>query len=106
MSNIKIRRPQLTETFGIGSIFDAPGMSLMISETGWDSSKLMEIEEPRLVRRLKVERLLTPVACDDGFKTSPSVPARRFPAWAYCPNCKSLKKLSDFGPIQSVKRWK
>jgi len=104
MSNIKIRRPQLTETFGIGSIFDAPGMSLMISETGWDSSKLMEIEEPRLVRRLKVERLLTPVACDDDFKTSPSVPARRFPAWAYCPNCKSLKKLSDFGPIQSVKK--
>jgi hypothetical protein len=104
MSTIKIRRPQLTEAFGIGAIFDAPGMSLMISESSWDSSKLMEVEEPRLVRRLKVDRLLTPIPADDKFVTSASVPARRFPAWAYCPNCKSLKKLSDFGPIQSVKK--
>lgn len=104
MSTIKIRRPQLTETFGIGSIFDAPGMSLMISESSWDSSKLMEVEEPRLVRRLKVDRLLTPVPADDKFVTSASVPARRFPAWAYCPSCNSLAKLADFGPIQSVKK--
>ena len=104
MSTIKIRRPQLTETFGIGSIFDAPGMSLMISESSWVPSKLMEVEEPRLVRRLKVDRLLTPIPADDKFVTSASVPARRFPAWAYCPSCTSLKKLADFGPIQSVKK--
>lgn len=104
MSTIKIRRPQLTETFGIGSIFDAPGMSLMISESSWDSSKLMEVEEPRLVRRLKVDRLLTPVPAEDKFVTSASVPARRFPTWAYCPGCNSLKKLSEFGPVQTVKK--
>jgi Domain of unknown function (DUF1998) len=104
MSIIKIRRPQLTDAFGIGSIFDAPGMSLMISETNWDSSKLMEVEEPRLVRRLRVDRLLTPVPADDEFSTSPSVPARRFPNWAYCPNCNVLQKLADFGPIQNVKK--
>ena len=103
MSIIKIRRPQLTEAFGIGSIFDAPGMSLMISETGWDSSKLMEVEEPRLVRRLRVDRLLTPQPADDTFVTSASVPARRFPAWAYCPSCHALQKLSDFGPVQTIK---
>ncbi len=104
MSTIKIRRPQLTETFGIGAIFDAPGMSLMISESNWDPSKLMEVEEPRLVRRLKVDRLLTPVPADDKFVTSASVPARRFPGWAYCPSCNALRKLADFGPVQSVKK--
>jgi hypothetical protein len=104
MSIIKIRRPQLTDAFGIGSIFDAPGMSLMISESNWDSSKLMEVEEPRLVKRLRVKRLLTPIPADEEFSTSPSVPARRFPSWAYCPSCNALKKLSDFGPIQTVKK--
>lgn len=101
MAKIDIRRPQLVDTYGIGAIFDAPGMSLMISETDWKLANLSQVDEPRLVRRLKVDRLMTPIPADDD-EYKPTVPARRFPGWCYCPSCRDLRRIAEFGPVDKV----
>lgn len=94
MAKLEIRRPQLTEVFGIGSIYDAPGMSLMISQAGWNYGKTLEVAEPRLVLRLGVDSLRTPMSEGEG-----RVPARRFPSWCHCPVCGALRKAASVGPV-------
>lgn len=94
MAKLEIRRPQLTEVFGIGAVYDAPGMSLMISQAGWNYAKTLEVAEPRLVLRLGVDSLRTPMPEGEG-----RVPARRFPAWCHCPRCGALRKAASVGSI-------
>ena len=101
MAKIDIRRPQLVDTYGIGAIFDAPGMSLMISESDWKMTNLSQVDEPRLVKRLKVDRLMTPLPSEDD-EFMPTVPARRFPGWCYCPKCRDFRRIADFGPVDKV----
>lgn len=94
MAKLEIRRPQLTEVFGIGAVYDAPGMSLMISQAGWTYERTLEVAEPRLVVRLGVDCLRTPRPDGEG-----RVPARRFPAWCHCPVCGSLRKAASVGQV-------
>lgn len=89
----KARQSQLVTTYGIGSLFPAGDQSFMIAGLDdWDERWCAEVEEPRLARSLRVRTFRAPAT---GKRTG-DVPAIRFPAYHYCPNCRRLDRYWKF----------
>lgn len=105
-----IRRAQLIAPFGVGSMVTVPGgTSLVIAGLDlWyknrDGSEISDIEEFkfeewRLQELLGVDHFRLPPDYRDAFGTGKeafnleiTIPAFRFPAWHFCPECKLLKE--------------
>ena len=93
MSNAQLRASQMVTTFGPGAMVDLPEASVMIAGLEyWNHDKntlnAIEIEEPRLIAKLKklvdapnLALLLPPPASDAGHGFRPDVVAWRFPEW-------------------------
>jgi hypothetical protein len=101
MSIPKLRSAQLITTFGIGSIVDTPEWSGMIAgQEFWQADRMNIIHEPRLQRKLSISEFRTPKALKKprhGQLELGAVPAVRFPLWHFCPQCRRLAHLDDFG---------
>lgn len=106
----ELRPSQILLNFGIGSVVDLPGLSVMIMGLNdWDISRSREIGEPRLLAAVQrhlgpqVDRLLAPPAApDSGLAPGPfdesllvGVPVATFPRWVVCPACRLLAPLSS-----------
>ncbi len=101
----KLRSSQLVTTFGIGSIVDAPECSVMIAgQDFWDLDLTDTIHEPRLQKKLNVAEFRTPKACRrvGGHDTDPAIPAVRFPLWHFCPSCRRLAEIREFGGVRET----
>jgi hypothetical protein len=84
-----VRRSQLITTYGVGAIVPIKGEAFMVAGINRWSIKLEdEIHEPRLEKRLGVERFILPPST--GKNGNNDIPAVRFPSWYWCPNCKRL----------------
>lgn len=89
----RARQSQLVSTYGIGSLFPAGDQSFMICGLDdWYTSDSLRVEEPRLARSLRVNGFYAPSA---GRKTG-DIPAVRFPAYHYCPQCRKLAPFWKF----------
>jgi len=88
-----IRRAQLIMTYGTGAMIPVKQESFMVAGTHrWpiESRAAEEIHEPRLERKLKVDRFFSPPSSgDDKYN---DIPVLRFPKWYSCPECKRLDK--------------
>lgn len=92
MKTAHARRSQLVSTYGVGALFPAQSESYMIlGIDSWPAS-CPEITEPRLARVLGVSSFKAPSA---GLKQD--IPVIRFPETHYCPRCRKLGRLPDFG---------
>lgn len=106
----ELRPSQILMTFGIGSVVDLPGLSVMLMGLNeWDPAYCVEINEPRLLATVQkqvggqVQRLYSPpVAPDTAFQGSPfdeswliGVPVASFPRWVVCPSCRLLAPLGS-----------
>jgi hypothetical protein len=102
----KLRPSQLITTFGIGCIVDAPDCSIMIAgQDFWRLDLTDVLHEPRLQRKLAVTEFRVPKPWKKppyGQHENPSVPAVRFPLWHFCPSCRKLAELSQFGGTQET----
>ncbi len=95
----KARQSQLVSTYGIGSLFPAGDQSFMICGLDdWHTSDSLRVEEPRLARSLRVSGFFAPSA---GRKTG-DIPAVRFPAYHYCPQCRTLAPFWKFDSKRMV----
>lgn len=110
--NGPIRRAQLIVPFGTGAMVNVPGgTSLVISGLDYWFKNVIEnseidineftIEEWRLQRLLDVNHFRLPPDYREGFRWSEetknlrlTIPAFRFPAWHFCPTCKTLSQIS------------
>jgi len=84
-----VRRSQLITTYGVGSIVPVKGEAVMVAGIHrWAVKPEDEIHEPRLEKKLGVERFILPPST--GKNGDNDVPAVRFPSWYWCPTCKRL----------------
>jgi hypothetical protein len=106
----ELRPSQLLLTFGVGSVVDLPGLSVMVMGLNdWDPAYATEINEPRLLATVRkqlgpqVERLLSPpLRPETAFQAGPfdettliGVPVACFPRWVVCPSCRLLAPLGS-----------
>lgn len=124
MKDLPLRRGQLVTTFGPGALVVSPeGETAIIGaldkwfydKNGYQITGLheYEIQEPRLKSLLRVKHLLLPPDFRPSYEfrgagkaieqtnTDTYIPLLRFPAWHYCPKCKTLHKL----PLSSRTNW-
>ncbi|MCH5586369.1 DUF1998 domain-containing protein [Shimazuella sp. AN120528] len=110
-----IRRSQLISPWGVGQMINFPhDLSLMVCGLdAWDKEfekavdkTEFEIREPRLEKRLQVEKFYTP----PDFRKSENrsrvsnpglrIPCVRFPLWHYCPRCGWMIKRKLYNDAQ------
>lgn len=92
----EIRRSQLVQSYGVGSIVDANGETFVVKDTYyWRTNKTIECD--RLTKVIKGKILKT-------FRDEPKdyefIPVSRFPRWYYCPSCGRMRKVTheeDYG---------
>ena len=96
----EIRPSQLISTFGPGSIVELPDYSVIIAGLDeWETQYCTPIQEPRLVRKLGLKKILSlPFpSVQAGFGNQlPTIPAFRFPVYYVCPNCRKLAPYNHF----------
>jgi hypothetical protein len=92
-----MRLSQTVSPFGVGSIMDIEGESLMGADLSqWPFHKTQELHAPRIQRALGGMEL----------RSAPSVPSRpspktagiyyqRFPRWLFCQTCRRMHQLLD-----------
>ena len=107
MSTIaKLRSAQVITTFGIGAIVDAPDCSVMIAgQDFWLPDRTDVIHEPRLQRKLGISEFRVPKPWKKpkfGQPDNPAIPAVRFPLWHFCPECRKLADLRQFGGLRET----
>ncbi|MBR4400577.1 MAG: DUF1998 domain-containing protein [Synergistes sp.] len=94
----ELRRTQLITTFGSGAIVDMPDYSVVIAATNYWKSNSPVLHEPNLEKLLKVSHFKQPYVTEDtGDKSSPDIPAFRFPIIHFCPDCGRLMPYWGFG---------
>lgn len=92
----ELRLSETISPFGVGSIVDVLGQSLIAPDTSWWNRKTAtEIHCDRLVAQLGggVLRQAPSHAGKSGEKTA-SLSYRRFPAWRFCERCSKLSQLT------------
>ncbi len=91
----KARQSQLVTTYGVGSLFPSGDQSFMIAGIDeWYADRCIEVEEPRLAKSLGIRTFRAP---STGARSG-DVPAVRFPAYHYCPECRKLDYFWKFDP--------
>ena len=87
---IKIRKSQVIQPFGVGSIIEGEGGSYVVKDISqWRVREMEDISIPSLVERIpSIRRIMSP-------KNDFELPVQRFPQWNFCPNpsCRRLYKL-------------
>ena len=84
-----VRRSQLITTYGIGSIVPVGESAVMVAGIDlWPITQAREISEPRLEKKLGVEKFILPPASGDDNKRD--IPVFRFPSWCWCSSCRCL----------------
>lgn len=97
-----VRQSQLITTYGVGATVPVEDFSVMVAGIHrWKVKGDDEIHEPRLERKLGVERFILPPATGNDKKND--VPCMRFPLWYWCTNC---RRLDDFEALCSDDRGK
>lgn len=93
----ELRPAQFLSTFGPGSIIDLPDFSAMVAGTHtWTKSNCENLNEPRLVARLKINAIKSLPFNKNPFSDSPTLPVIRFPEWYICPACRRLAHYTEF----------
>lgn len=88
----KMRRSQILFNAGPGAIVDfrtqkGPVSVLCLGLDQYPQGQA--IHEARLEKRLGIAELrMPPAALDD--RSTPAMPAQRFPKWMQCPNCEAV----------------
>lgn len=89
----RVRQSQLVSTFGVGSILPSGDQSYLVCGLDdWDDRWCVPVEEPRLAKSLGVHLFRAP---STGQKRG-DIPVVRFPAFQYCPGCRSLDNYWKF----------
>ncbi|MFF9900333.1 DrmB family protein [Streptomyces longispororuber] len=91
----RIRRTQTVSPFGVGGIVDLRGESFVAADVRSWGRWGVEVESPRLARKLGVS----------GFRAAPVIPGGkaqyvsrvgpgyvRFPLWLFCPKCRTMNR--------------
>ncbi|MDQ0878979.1 hypothetical protein QFZ77_007638 [Paenibacillus sp. V4I3] len=94
----EVRNSQLISTFGPGAIMDLPDFSVIIASLDHWNTKLCDvISEPRLQRKLRINKIFSPPSLDwDKDNNQGTLPAYRFPRYMVCPNCRKLAPYNKF----------
>lgn len=96
----EIRPSQFISTFGPGAVLELPDYSIIIAGLDeWETQFCTPIQEPRLVRKLGLRKILSlpfPKSESGLGGHIPTVPAFRFPAFYVCPNCRKLSIYNQF----------
>ena len=88
----KIRRSQLIQSFGVGSIFSADGQTFVVKDTSfWKPKKRIKLG--RLNQHIHNKKLIS--FSDTGDANGDEyVPVVRFPQWHYCSSCQKMEKVT------------
>lgn len=90
-SRRKVRRSQTVSPFGVGAIYDFEEESFVAMDIYHWKQKGEAIRLDRLERALGVNKfLMAPVPRSTWDQNPDKVPYMRFPAWLFCPGCKSM----------------
>jgi hypothetical protein len=94
----ELRPSQLITTFGPGAIMELPEFSVIIAGIDkWEKKLCEKINEPRLIRKLGIQEILTPPASKfDSVTYEGTLPAYRFPRYLVCPACRKLGTPEKF----------
>jgi hypothetical protein len=95
MARKAVRRSQVIAPFGIGSLVDFPGQTLMPAGLDvWPDQPACEIRDDRLARRLGVEYFRAPPPAPREGQRGAPLPFVRFPLWHFCPRCRTMKRAA------------
>lgn len=94
----EVRNSQLVSTFGPGAIMDLPDFSIIIAGVdNWNLRQCVPINEPRLTRKLGIQKIYTPPVVESKNETRQgTLPAYRFPRFLVCPKCRKLSLAKNF----------
>lgn len=94
MDRLQIRRAQTITPFGVGSVLDIEGQSLVAADITFWKGQGEPIYEERLERHLGVSQFrIAPAAPQFHWEInehSEAVPYVRFPTWYFCSNCRTM----------------
>jgi MrfA Zn-binding domain len=99
MARRSIRRGQAISPFGVGSLVDFPGESLLAAGLdAWPEEPECRLLDDRLQRRLAVAYFRQPPPWTQ--REQRFLPFVRFPLWHFCPRCRRLAKVkaNDLSP--------
>lgn len=109
------RPSQLITTFGVGSVFDLPSMSVVVRGLDtWSPERQDTIEEPRLLDKVREVlggqvRALRSAPWDPSERDDPwsrvGVPVSPFPRWVRCPRCFRLGPLDPPGQFELIHQF-
>ena len=95
MARKVVRQSQVIAPFGIGSLVDFPGQTLMPAGLDvWPDEPACEIRDDRLARRLGVEYFRAPPPAPQKGQVGAYIPVVRFPLWHFCPRCRTMKRAA------------
>ncbi|BCB81205.1 DUF1998 domain-containing protein [Phytohabitans flavus] len=88
-----VRLSQVVSPFGVGSVFDVLGESLMgVDISEWPYAKTRRVESRRLEEALGVKELRSPPSVPSyPSKHTPGIPYQRFPRWIFCQECRRMR---------------
>ncbi|OXS74233.1 DUF1998 domain-containing protein [Domibacillus enclensis] len=96
----EIRPSQYISTFGPGAVIELPDFSVIMAGLDeWETRYCKNITDPRLVRKLGLEKILSLPSSGENtgfYNQIPTVPSFRFPLFHVCPNCRKLAPYSQF----------
>lgn len=92
-----VRLSQTVSPFGVGSVLDVLGESLMgVDISEWPYDKTVRVESRRLEERLGVKELRSPPSVPSRPSTkSPGIYYQRFPRWLFCQDCRRMHRSSN-----------
>src|SRR3954452_6888651 len=92
----KLRPSQAVTQNGPGALVDLPTLSMvMLSADLWEIGQARRVDEPRLARRLRVKVFRSPPFYNGKADTG-GLPARIFPKYLVCPQCRRLAPHDHF----------
>ncbi|MBN3525173.1 DUF1998 domain-containing protein [Paenibacillus apiarius] len=94
----EVRNSHLISIFGPGAIMDLPDFSVIIASLDhWNKKQCEVIKEPRLQKKLKINKIYAPPALEwDPDNRLGTLPAFRFPKYMVCPKCRKLAPYHKF----------